>query len=148
MIIIITITTSPDDFTSRYILITASTTIALVHLIVRPYNSKHLNTFDGFILNLMVLVTVIPIFEYFNNFSIDLVLTLSFILIFLPIIVTALLGVTKNKEKFTKLFQSWLHFGILHFTFHNKNVEVSKGDVGITIDDQLRNNVKVTVCAM
>ncbi|XP_065896008.1 uncharacterized protein [Dysidea avara] len=148
VIIIITITTSPDNFTSRYILITASTTIALVHLTVRPYSSKHLNTFDGFILNLMVLVTVIPIFEYFNNFSIDLVLTLSFILIFLPIIVTALLGVTKNKEKFTKLFQSWLHFGILHFTFHNKNVEVSKGDVSITIDDQLRNNVKVTVCAI
>jgi len=148
VIIIITITTSSDDFTSRYILITASISIALLHLTVRPYSSKHLNAFDGFILNLMVLVTVVPFFEYFDNFDTDLVLTLSFLLLFLPLIIITLLGVINNKENCRKLVQSCTHLNVHHFMFHSRNVEVSKSDFGITVDDQMRDNVGVTVCTM
>jgi len=59
-----------------------------------------------------------------------------------------LLGVINNKENCRKLVQSCTHLNVHHFMFHSRNVEVSKSDFGITVDDQMRDNVGVTVCTM
>ena len=64
LIIIIVISNSSNEVFTSYILIAASGIIALIHLMVKPYaNNEILNRFDGLILQLVILITALPLFD-------------------------------------------------------------------------------------
>ena len=73
VIIIIIIANSTNDFIFRYLLIIASVIMDLIHQILRPYSNSLLNVLDGIILHLLVLVSVLPLVEFFNSFDSNLV---------------------------------------------------------------------------
>ena len=98
IIVSIIIANLSEAFISQFLLITASTIIALIHLIVRPYVDDVLNMFDGAILQLMVLVTVLPLFEYFDSFDSNLVVAAAFILIILPLVQFTVMKVFISKQ--------------------------------------------------
>ena len=98
IIVSIIIANLSEVFISQFLLITASTIIALIHLIVRPYADDVLNMFDGAILQLMVLVTVLPLFEYFDSFDSNLVVAAAFILIILPLVQFTVMKVFISKQ--------------------------------------------------
>ena len=103
LIITIIIANSSNDFIFHYLLITASVIMALVHQILRPYSISLLNEFDGVILHFLVLVSVLPLVESFDNFNSDLLLGITFVLVILPVLIFITMSVMINKEKIRKL---------------------------------------------
>ena len=98
IIVSIIIADLSEIFVSQFLLIAASTIIALIHLIVRPYADDVLNVCDGAVLQLMVLVTVLPLFEYFDSFDSNLVVGAAFVLIILPIVQFTVMKVFISKQ--------------------------------------------------
>ena len=54
IVIAIVIANSSNDFVANYMLVIACGVIALVHVMVKPYNNETLNKFDGIILQLII----------------------------------------------------------------------------------------------
>ena len=103
VIIIIIIANSTNDFIFRYLLIIASVIMDLIHQILRPYLNSLLNVFDGIILHLLVLVSVLPLVEFFNSFDSNLVVGMAISLVILPLLIFITMSLTINKEKIRKL---------------------------------------------
>ena len=98
-LIIILITAAANlfgsNFASQYLLITACVLMALIHLIVRPYNDAILNAFDGLVLQLIILVAALSLNEFYN----DLVVITAYILVILPSLFLFLMLLVIYKEK-------------------------------------------------
>jgi len=82
VIIVIVISNSSNDNTTQYLLVTINATLSLIHVTIRPYASSLLNVFDGFILHLMIVMSMLPLADSFNQ---DLLLSFIFTLVLLPI---------------------------------------------------------------
>ena len=122
-----------------------SGTTTLIHFIVKPYNNNILNNFDGIILQLISFNTALPLLS--DDFTSPVAISLSYVLIFFPLLSFIAMGLFLHKENFKKL--------IAHFTFKDKSRsntnEVNKNDVPMRefdniIDDSVR--VNITVCDM
>ena len=103
LIITIIIANSSNDFIFHYLLIAASVIMDLVHQCFRPYSSSLLNIFDGVILHFLVLISVLPLVESFDNFNSNLLMGITFVLIILPALIFVTMSVMINKEKIRKL---------------------------------------------
>ena len=103
VIITTVIANSSNDFIFRYLLIIASVIMDLIHQILRPYSNSLLNVFDGIILHLLVLVSVLPLVEFFNSFDSNLVVGMAISLVILPLLIFTTMSLTINKEKIRKL---------------------------------------------
>ena len=147
IIISIIIANFSDAFISRYLLIAASTVIALIHVTVRPYADNILNMSDGAILQLLVLVTVIPLFEYFDTFDSNLVVTIAFVLTILPLVQFIVMKVFTTRQTLTEITKNIIKY------FQEKvdedvpaaNTVVSDAP-NLIIDDGMRRNA--TICEM
>ncbi|XP_065892258.1 uncharacterized protein [Dysidea avara] len=82
VIILIVIANSSNDNTTQYLLITVNAVMSLIHMTIRPYTSNLLNMFDGMILQLMIVVSMLPLVD---NFDQDLLLSFIFITILFPL---------------------------------------------------------------
>ena len=98
IITIINITNLTEVFISRYLLITATTMIALIHLVVKPYSVSILNTCDGTIQQLMVLVSALPLFEYFGTFDSSFEMGITFVLVILPLVQLVIMNIYTSKQ--------------------------------------------------
>ena len=103
VIITIIIANISNDFILQYSLITACVITDLIHQILKPYSNPLLNDFDGTILHLMVLVSVLPVVEFFDNFDTNLLAGITFILVILPLLIFITMSMMINKEKIKKL---------------------------------------------
>ena len=149
VIITITIIFSSGDFTSRYLLITTCAAILLIHLSVRPYKSKLLNAFDGLLLLLLVLVSILLLVEFINS---DSVVPITFALLILPLTVFAVLCASIHKDVIKKIVH--LKFVVYKNNVDRNNVDdsnslktltsIGTGDYDLTIDDSMRMNA--TIC--
>ena len=83
VIITIAIAISSNDFVANYMLIVTCVIIALIHLIIKPYNNEILNKLDGIILQLIIFATALPLFDDFDS---PLVISIAFLLIILPLL--------------------------------------------------------------
>ena len=136
-------------FFSQFLLITASTIIALIHLIVRPYADDFLNMFDGVTLQLMVLVTVLPLFEYVDTFDSGLVVATALLLMILPLVHFTVVKAFTSKQTLKVITKKV----IAKFSFQNNAIhkEVHVADnlstdfVDLTIDDSVRKNATIVV---
>ena len=106
LVIIIIIMVAPSsDFIYQYLLIAACVVIALIHHIFKPYHNQSLNRFDGTILQLLVLVSVLPLVEFFDTtFNSNLIAGIAFVLILLPSVIFCFMLLITNKENIIKLF--------------------------------------------
>ena len=102
VIITTVIANSSNDFIFRYIIIIACVIMDLIHQILRPYSNSLLNVFDGVILHLLVLVSVLPLVEFFNSFNSNLIVEMAFSLVILPLLIFITMSLTINKEKIKK----------------------------------------------
>ena len=141
IIIIIIIANFSDVFISRYLLLTASTIIALVHEMMRPYNDNTLNIFDGAVLLLVVLVTALPLLETFDS---SLVKGTSFVLVILPLIQFIVMKIYANNQTFIKVMKIAIKY------FQDKDVpdnnaanNAANDDIDLVIDDSMRQNATI-----
>ena len=147
IIISIIIANLSEVFISQFLLITASTIIALIHLIVRPYADDVLNMFDGVILQLIVLVTMLPLFDFLDTFDSSLVLGTAFVLVISPLVYFTVVKAFTSKQAFKVIIKKI----IAKFSFRNKAVDedvhvsnkLSADFVDLTIDDSVRKNVTI-----
>ena len=150
VIIVITIIFSSNYFTSRYLLITICAAVALIHLSVRPYTSKVLNAFDGLLLLLLVLLSILLLAEFVNSTS---VVQITIVLLILPLTVYFLLCLFIHKDFLKKvLFHLNLKLAKSQNISATNNITpknhttTDNGEYDITIDDRMRMNA--TICDM
>ena len=146
LIIAIVIANSSDDFVVNYLLIAVCGIIALTHLMIKPYNNNILNKLDGVILQLVVLISALPLFDEFHS---PLVIAIAFVLVILPLLNFIAMTLFLNKNDLKKI--------VTYFTFKNKppssknvnnDIPMSIRKFHHIIDDTMRNNVTVTICDM
>ena len=95
VIIIIIISNSSIDFIDQYLPIVTCSIIALLHLTVRPYADNMLNVLDGVISQLLVLVTVLPLFDDYDSIP---ALVVTFTLVVLPVLLLLVIQIVTHKE--------------------------------------------------
>ena len=98
IIIVITIARIFDDFTTQYLLISTCALIALIHLTVRPYKRNKYNIFDGIVLQLIVIVSLLQTVKYFDsNYNASFLVAIAYLLTILPLVIFILVI---HNEKF------------------------------------------------
>ena len=145
VIISIVIANSSNDFVANYMLIVTCGVIALIHLIIKPYNSEILNKLDGIILQLIIFATALPLFD---NFDSPLVITIAFALIILPLLkflaITLYLHIDDLKNFIS-------HFTLKEEAPNSTNDDVNNNETFmkefyIVVDDSKRKNA--IICGM
>ena len=144
VIITIVIANSSNDFVANYMLIVTCGIIALIHLIIKPYNIGILNTLDGIILQLIIFAAALPLFDAFDS---PLVITVAFVLIILPLLKFLAILIFHNKDVLKKI--------IICFTFRkkpsNNNNDMYTNKIPMKEFDTIvdcSTRVNVTVCDM
>jgi len=143
LIITIVIANSSNDYIASYMLIIVCAIIALIHLTVKPYNKEILNKFDGVVLQLIILITVLPLFDEFDS---PLVITIAFILVMIPLLNFIAITLFLHKDVPKKI--------ITHFMSKNESPSSNSNDVnndeipmrefGLIVDESMRQNA--TIC--
>ena len=147
VIITIIISSSSNDFVFQYLLISACVIMALIHHIMKPYQNYMLNVFDGVILQLLILVSVLPLVESFGGFNSDVVVGIAFILVILPSVIFVIMKLMTNRGKIKRLI-GYCYLKCSQFCLQSKgdgNVdsETSPNDFDIIVDDSMRRNAAV-----
>ena len=147
VIISLVITETSDNFTTtQYLLISACALMAFIHLLVRPYVSKFYNTFDGVILQLIVIISVLPMIQFIGDYDGTLFLVITYLLVVLPLTTFITLQLWINKKD--------IQDGIEHFrkklchkynTIPNNDAEeiTEIREFGIVVDDSMRINAMI-----
>ena len=146
LLIITILIINPSNITS-YMLIAVCGIISLVHVLVKPYNNKLLNKFDSIILQLIILITALPLFDDIDS---SLVITVALVLVILPLLNFIAMILFLNKNNIKKI--------ITCFTINKEltsscsddvdNNETAMKEFNCIVDDSTRENVKITVCDM
>ena len=153
LIIIIIIIANPSDaYISRYLLIAATTIIALLHVTVRPYTDNILNMSDGAILQTMILITSLSLFEYFDTFDSGLVIALAFVLVIIPLVQFIAMKIFMYRQTIKKNIKNV----IKHLSFQRKTHQIEPNNttddnatgIDLIIDDNVRRSRNSSICEM
>ena len=121
VIIIIVISNSSYAFTGQYLLTAVCALITLLHLTLRPYADNTINILDGIILQLIVLVTVLPLFDTYHS---NPMLGISLTLVILPVLIFLVVELVTHKECIKNI--------ITHCKFNGTGIPGStRGDNGV-----------------
>ena len=138
VIILVIIVNSSNDNTTQYLLIIVNVILALIQATLRPYSSTILNMFDGLILHLLIVVSMIPLIESFDP---DLLSKFTVILVILPLVAFVMMEIYLYKSTIKKITE---HFVPLKPDTTNDNNETPMRDyVDAVIDDNSRRNVYI-----
>ena len=141
VIILIIIANPSNNNTTQYSLIIANSTLALIHVTLRPYGSNILNVIDGFMLQLMIVVSMVPLIDSYDP---DLLLSFVFVLVILPLIPFLIMEIYLYKKTIKKITKYCVP---PKPDTTNDNNEVPMRDfVDSVIDDSRR--VNATICEM
>ena len=98
VIILLVIIQIMDEFTTQYLLISTCALMQLTHVSVRPYSSAILNIFDGIILQLIVIVSVLRVVEFVEDYNKSLVMAVGYLLVILPLTAFGIMKLWANKK--------------------------------------------------
>ena len=146
VIILLTIIRFFDEFTSQYMLISSCAIMQLIHVLVRPYVSTIHNVFDGMVLQLIVVISVLPIVGFVDNYNETLVVVISYFLTIWPLAgcITIKLWINKKNIQDTVKYLSKKWSDQYNVIPTNDTEEVAQVDeVGIVVDDNMRRNAIV-----
>ena len=153
IIITIIIANSSNDFIFQYALICACVTMDLIHQTFRPYSNSLLNLFDGVILHFLVLVSVLPLIESFNNFNTNLIVGITFALVISPLLIFIAMSIKINNKKIKKLpgycYSKYLKLRLRNYSevSVSETEESSNENEFLSIIDDSR-RVNATICDM
>ena len=141
VIISIIIVFTVNDSTARYLLVTVCAVIVLVHLMIKPYNSKSLNIFDAILLLLLVLTTVLLLIDFTES---NLAIQVTLLLLILPLMIVSVMCLLAYKETIKRVLMNL--FNNVDDEDSNNNNEVLPRNFEVIVDDSMRKNA--TVCRM
>ena len=138
VIILIIIVNSSNDNTTQYLLIIVNVILALIHVTLIPYSRTILNMFDGLILQLLIVVSMIPLIDSFDP---DLLLAFTIILVILPLVAFMMMEIYLYKSKIKKITE---YFVSPKQDNTNDNDEIPMREfVDTVIDDNSRRNAYI-----
>ena len=145
VVITIIIANSSNDSTVSYLLIVACRIIAIIHIVMKPYNNEILNTFDTVILLLIILIAAVPVIDDFDS---PLAIFIAFVLVILPLMIFITLSLILRKHDVKKIltnfkFKSQASNKVSH-VINSNNIAMKEFDH--IIDDHARQNATVTIC--
>ena len=141
VVIVIIIVNSSNDSTTQYQLITVNSILSLVHVLIKPYARRLLNMFDSLILQLLIVVSMIPLVDSSDP---DLFLTFIIIVVILPLIAFLIMEMYLYKSIIKKITE---YCRPPKPDTTNDNNEIPMRDfVDSVIDDNSRRNA--TMCEM
>ncbi|XP_065895736.1 uncharacterized protein [Dysidea avara] len=141
VIILIIIANPSNNDTSHHLLIISNSLLAFVHLTLRPCRSNILNLFDGFVLYIMILVSLMSLIDSYDP---DLLLSFMFALVILPLIPFLIMEIYLYKNTIKKITEYCVP-PKPDTTNDNNNVPMRHLDsIDSKIDDSRR--VEVTLC--
>ncbi|XP_065914577.1 probable outer membrane protein pmp20 [Dysidea avara] len=137
VIVSILIINSSNDNTSQVLLLTANILVALIHLIVKPYKAKILNIFDGVVLQIIVFISVISMYDSFGS---GVLSAITILFVMLPLIAFATMELIIYKENIKKIVT---YCKPKPNTAKDNNIVPLSSDIGIIIDDVMRRNATI-----
>ena len=143
VIITIVIIDSSNDFLANFLLITTSGIIVLIHLLIKPYNSSILNKLDGIILQLIVFIKALTLLDDFDS---PLVVTFSFMLVILPLVIIIGTAIFFHKDDIKKLFVYFTSRITSHSSNDVDNNDMPMREYNLVIGNTMRANA--TICDM
>jgi len=141
VIILIIIANPSNNDTSQYILIITNSLLALIHMTIRPYGSNILNLFDGLVLQMMILVSMVPLIDSYDHY---LLLTFMVTLIMLPVMAFLIMEIYLYKKSIKKIATYCVP--PKPETTNDNNEAPMRHFVDSVIDDSRR--VNATICTM
>ena len=147
VIILLVIVKFFDDFTTKYLLISSCALMGLIHILVRPYANAVHNILDGILLQLIVIISVLPIVEIVDNYDETFVVVIAYLLVILPLTSFIAVKFWTNKNNILKSFKN-----LIDISKHIKGNEVATNDTQqpvkmrefeIVVDDESRRNAIV-----
>ena len=139
VIILIIIVNSSNDNT-QYLLITVNVTLASIQVTFRPYSSTILNMFDGLILQLLIVISMIPLV---GSFDPDLLLAFTIILVILPLIAFLIMEIYIYKSTIKKITEHFTRIPLKSDTTNDNNELPMRDFVDSVIDDNSRKNAYI-----
>ena len=141
IIIVIIIAIPSNNNVSHYLLIITNSTLAFTHMSVRPYESSNLNLFDGFVLHLMIVISVVPLIDTYNK---DVLVAFMVILVMLPLTAFLIMEIYLSKRRIKKIATYCVP--PKPDTTNDSNEVPMRDFVDSVIDDSRR--VNATICTM
>ena len=147
VIILLVIVKFFDDFTTKYLLISSCALMGLIHILVRPYANAVHNILDGILLQLIVIISVLPMVEIVDNYDETFVVVIAYLLVILPLTSFIAVKFWTNKNNILKSFKN-----LIDISKHIKGNEVATNDTQqpvkmrefeIVVDDESRRNAIV-----
>ena len=150
LIITIVIVDRFDIMVANYLLITICGIIALIQLLAKPYNNEVLNRLDGVILQIMIFITAIPLLDNFDSPLV--IITIAFVLLFLPLLIIIVMTLYLHKDDFKK-FAMHVSAIFKNRSPRNYNYDVNKNEIPmddyqLIRDSSMRESVTVTLLDM
>ena len=146
VIILLVIINILNEFTTQYLLISSCAIMELIHVLVRPYASTFLNVFDGVTLQLISIISALPLVEYVGNYNETLVLLITCLLLMWPLasyIVVKLWIYRSNIQNaikhLTKKCSNEYQYSPVPTDDDNEPNEIN--EFNIVVDDNTRRNV-------
>ena len=143
LIILLVIVKIFDDFTTQYLLLSSCALMALIHLLTRPYANAIHNIIDGIILQLIVIICGLPVFQFVNNYDETFVLIINYFLVILPLMSFIALKLWLNRKTIQNVVKGWGKKCFQKYTtVPTDNVEapIEVNKIAITRDDNVRKN--------
>ena len=137
VIISIVIANSSNDFVANYVLITVCGIIALIHVMVKPYNNEIINKFDSVILHLITFIAVLP---WLDDFDSPFVITMALALMILPLLSFISVTIFLHKDDLRKMITHCTTKNESHSSNVVSNNETPKKEFHLIIDDSMRKN--------
>ena len=141
VIIVIIIANPSNNNLSQFLLIFSSAVLTTTVIILKPYDSKILNIFDGLILQLVVLATLVPLAD---DVSQQLSTAAIIIAMILPLVLFIALELIVHKDTIGHKITTY--FNPQPVTTTDDINERPMNDISIIIDDNMRKNA--TICEM
>ena len=137
LVIILLVIVPDDSFTTQYLLISSCALMQLIHLIVQPYVSTIQNIFDGIILQLIVIISVLPIVEFVDTYDKTFVAVVIYLLVFLPLISFIAVKIWINRNDIQKSFKC---LGNVNISTNDPQELVHMQEYDNVVDDNMRIN--------
>ena len=146
VIILLVIVKISDEIITQYLLISFCALIQLIHVLVRPYVSAINNIFDAIILQLIVIISVLSVVEFPENYEKSFIVVTTYLLVILPLVSFVSIKLWINRKSIqseVKLLKQKCvcKYNVLPTNGTEELIEAD--EVGMTVDDSTRKIVTV-----
>ena len=121
--------------------------MGLIHILVRPYANAIHNILDGILLQLIIIISVLPIVKIVDYYDETFVVVIAYLLVILPLtnLIAVKFWINKNniQKSFKYLISICTHIKRNKVATNDTQQPVEMTEFEIVVDDEMRRNAIV-----